>query len=192
VPPTEGDSSIGELFSYSDVELPVEFGEIVEGEETGGDVDTQREFCIQREGFNLDTFIRYQSLSKKSGPIKSLLFLSRNFGALFGAVLVPKGDKMLPELTIGLDPDSLSTLNLDPEGSLARLVVDERNLALVKISRIDNPEYKPAVSDNDRRYLSSLFLIPGIYDEKPMILLLGVKSDTQGLDRLIDKLIEIC
>lgn len=190
--PVTDDSSIGELFSYSDVELPVEFGEIVEEEEARKDISERREFCLQNEGFNLDIFIRYQSLSQQSGPIKSLLFLSRNFGALFGAVLVPKGNEMLPELTIGLDADSISSLRFDSQGDLARLVVDERNLSLVKISRINNPKYKPAVSENDRRYLSSLFLIPGIFDEKPMILLLGIKSDTLGLDRLVEQLIEMC
>ncbi len=186
------DSSIGELFSYSDVELPVEFGELVEEEESREAISERREFCLQHEGFNLDIFIRYQSLSQQSGPIKSLLFLSRHFGALFGAVLGPKGNEMLPELTIGLDADSISSLRLDSQGDLARLILDERNLSLVKISRINNPKYKPAVSENDRRYLSSLFLIPGIFDEKPMILLLGIKSDTLGLDRLVEQLIETC
>ncbi len=195
--PDDSGSVIQDLFSFSDVELPLELTK--EERETprvskGGngerlDRDIVRK-CFTREGLNLGRLFSYLEKHDIS-PLKCLMKLSREVDAVYLAVLTYSNGSFTPETEIGFDNVSPRTFVYRANEELIQYVAEEKMFVYANYKEIDKESLKPRLSDNDKRNLRSYLFMPAVYQNDTALVFMGFKKAKTSLKTIIESLISV-
>ncbi len=191
----EDTSTIEDLFSFSDVDLSLDLSihhEDTAGSEekddhgsTGGKKTLHAAFT--EEGLNID--ILFEIMEKSNiPPIKGLMRLSKAVDAVYLGVLVYDNGAFKPDITIGLDSESIQSFSYFVNEEIVRYVMEEKNYLYGKNKSIELPAFKPKLSENDKRHLQNYLFIPGVYKNIDGMLFFGFKNGVQSIQIFINKL----
>lgn len=188
-------STIEDLFSFSDVDLSLDLsideeteGQSGTGEKTvpGGKKGTLAN-TFTEDGMDLDAL--FETMEHLGiAPVKGLMKLSKTVDAVFIGVLAYDNGAFKPELTIGLDNDSIQSFMYYSNEDIVQYVLENKNYLYGRYKSIDIPSLKPKISENDKRHLQNYVFIPSLYKNTEAMLFLGFKSEVKSIPDFINLL----
>ncbi len=185
----EDTSSIEDLFSFSDVDLSLDLSIQHEEKESysssGGKKTIHAAFT--EEGLDIDML--FEIMEKFNiPPMKGLMRLSKAVDAVYVGVLVYDNGAFKPDITIGLDTESIQSFSYFVNEEIVRYVMEEKNYLYGKNKSIELPAFKPKLSENDKRHLRNYLFIPGVYKNIDGMIFFGFKNGVQSIQFFINKL----
>ena len=191
------ESVIQDLFSFSDVELPLEFTkeerETAEGEKDGNGKQFDRDIlrkCFTEEGLNLDQLYEYLTKHKFS-PLKGLLKLSKSVDAVCLAVITYSNGSFTADMEIGFDNVSPKTFVYRPEDEIIRYVAEGKMYVYANYNEVDKEYLKPRLSDNDKKNLQSFLFFPAVYQNDSALVFMGFKRPKTSIQTVVDGLMSV-